>query len=427
MLSLASLIFLVILCVLMGGTLLKLWLSHDKSAIWSPLTFICLTLLYYVVLPSTLDLSILGANHNENQFLFYIAACLFYVCVLIGFSAKTKSYFKRWNSYFNVGNAKIYGICIFIFGLICYIPFRGFRTTIWAEDAGMLADRTGFVSYFIDLISIFCGACGLLYMDFKYKHNKISKGLVFFVVLYLTLVVYIVGGFRIRILFLVLALATIYHLFPSPQKLNYKYLIPVAIVVYLGFAILESVRTYGTGINKSALNEYDLTSAENGARENCAVCCFSIIAIDHYQRFGDYVYFEPIVNAICMPLPRVLFPWKPDGDYIRTMQVKTIGSSDGGAACLSFVEAFISFGWFGVVLYGLFMGWLAKMFWVNYKRNPQSMGAILLLALFNGFCYQWISRGYLASNFNSYIYYVIMPFWLTALFRKVLPKSLTHE
>ena len=82
MLSATSLIFLVVLCVLIGGTLLKQWLSHDKSAIWSPLTFICLTLLYYVVLPSTLDLSILGANHNENQFLFYIAACLFYVCVL---------------------------------------------------------------------------------------------------------------------------------------------------------------------------------------------------------------------------------------------------------------------------------------------------------------------------------------------------------
>lgn len=426
MLSLASLVFFVILCVLIGVTLLRLWLSHDKSAIWSPLTFICLTLSYYIILPSISGLSLYGAGNNGNQHLFYIAACLFYVCVLIGFSAKTKSYFKRWNSYFNVGNAKIYGICIFILGLICYIPFRGFRTTIWADDAGMLADRTGFVSYFIDLISIFCGACGLLYMDFKYKHNKISKGLAFFVVLYLTIVVYIVGGFRVRLVFLILSLGAIYHLYSTPRSINYKLLIPVAIVVYLGFAVMDVARQYGAGISKDALGNVSFDDTKIGARENMDVCCFSIIVIDHYDSYDEFVYFEPIVNAICMPLPRVLFPWKPDGEYTRTIQVKTIGSSDGGAACLSFVEGFVSFGWFGVVLYGLILGWLAKKFWENYKRNPQSMGAILLLALFNGFCYQWISRGYLAGNFNSYIYYVIMPFWLTALFRKILPKSILH-
>lgn len=427
MLSPASLIFFMILCVMIGGTLLKLWLSHDKSVIWSPLTFICLTLIYYIVLPSISGLSLYGAGNNENQYLFYMASCLFYGSILIGFSKKTKAHFKRWNLYFNAENAKIFGICIFIFGLICYVPFRGFRTTVWAEDAGMLADRTGFVSYFIDLISIFCGACGLLYMDYKYKHNKISKGWAFFVVLYLTIVVYIVGGFRVRLVFLILSLGTIYHLYSTPRSINYKLLIPMAIVVYLGFAVMDTARQYGAGISKDALGNISLNDAEKGARENMDVCCFSIIVIDHYASYDEYVYFEPIVNAICMPLPRALFPWKPDGEYARKVMVKTIGSSADGAVCLSIGEAFFSFGWLGVVLYGLFMGWLAKMFWENYKRNPQSMGAILLLAVFNGFCYQWISRGYLASNFNSYIYYVIMPFWLTALFRKLLPKSILHE
>lgn len=427
MLSPISLVFLVVLCVLIGGTLLKLWLSRDKSAIWSPLTFICLTLIYYIVLPSISGLSLYFAGNNENQYLFYMASCLFYGSILIGFSIKTKSHFKRWNLYFNAENAKVFGICIFIFGLICYVPFRGFRTSIWAEDAYMTSSRTGLISYLIDLISLFCTACGLLMMSSKANNSKLKSWIPFFVVFYFTLIFYIVGGFRYRLVILLLSLATVYHLYPIPRKINLKLIIPIGVAAYLLFAIMDTARNYGTGIDREVAESLTLSQAAKGAGESADVCCFSIVAIDHYYKTGERVLFEPIVNAALMPIPRAFFPWKPDGEYMRTIQVKTIGSSEGGAACLSFAEGFASFGWFGVILYGLFMGWLAKLLWGNYKRNPQSMGAIILLAIFNGFCYQWISRGYLAGNFNDFIYFIIMPFWLTALFRKILPKSMLHE
>ena len=423
MLSPTSLIFLVVLCVLIGGTLLKLWLSHDKSKIWSPITIISLTLIYYIIIPSFKGLTLYDAANSPNQHLFYIASCLFYVFVLIGFRFKTGCHFKRWDVYFNQDNAERWGIILFVFSIACYIPFRGFRTTIWAEDAGNIADRTGFVSYFIDLISLFCAACGLSLMQNRLSNGKIKKWIIFIFLLYFSLITYIVGGFRYRIATLIMVLATIYHLFPRPRKINYLGVFVVAVIMYLGFAVMEMSRNYGAGLDKDALKEISFKQASKGADENNSVTCYSIIVIDHYQRVGGYLGFEPLINAVLMPIPRVLFPWKPDGKYIRDIQVQTLGSSAGGAAYLCFVEAFASFSWFGLIIYGIFLGWLSKIFWDNYRRNSTSIGAMLLLALYNGFCYQWISRGYLAGDFNGFMYYVIVPFWMTALFRKILPKS----
>ena len=184
---------------------------------------------------------------------------------------------------------------------------------------------------------------------------------------------------------------------------------------------MDVSRSYGTGIVRDAASEVSLEEANAGAGESSSVCCFCIVAMDYCQRNNDYCFFEPYVTALLMPIPRVVLPSKPAGEYIIELQIHTIGSADGGAAILNFVEGFYSFGWFGVILYGLLMGWMCGVVWHNYQANKNSMGAILLLALFNGFCYQWISRGYLGGNFNALLYYVAMPFWLALLFKKIFP------
>ena len=409
---------------MIGYSLIKSWLSSDKSAIWSPLTMINITLIYYIILPSLGDKWMYGAGYTNGQHLFYVAAVLFYLCVLLGFSIKQKERFKKWNYYLSENNSLKIGLILFIIALVCYVPFRGFRSTIWAEDAYRGSTREGLISYFIDLISLFCTSCGILYMYYKAGRRttfKARKSWAFYVVLYFTLVFFIVGGFRYRIVWLILSLGTIYHLFPRPRKINYLLMGIVAVVAFLGFAIMDTARTYGVGIDRDVATSMSLVEASEGAGENVDVCCFSIAAIDCYNRTNERCYFEPIVTAILMPIPRAIFPSKPDGSYMREVQMRTFGDASGGAAFLCFAEAFISFGWFGIVIYGLFLGWLSKVFWDNYRRNHSSMGAILLLGLYNGFCYDWVSRGYLGGNFNDFIYFVILPFWIIALLRKTLP------
>ena len=143
------------------------------------------------------------------------------------------------------------------------------------------------------------------------------------------------------------------------------------------------------------------------------------LKMERMDKDNQFLYFEPIITALCMPLPRFLAPWKPDGSYLKDLQVKIFGTSDYGAAFLFFTEAFISWWWFGVVLYSLFVGWFSKKLWDNYLNNPNSIGAIVLLGLYNAFCYVLISRGYMAQALNTFIYYVIIPFWLCQLFKKI--------
>lgn len=417
----SSAIFFIILVVLLFYNLIKPWLSKDKSMIWSPITMISLTLIYYIVIPSFSDGFLYYNSRNvDNQWLFYLSSVLFYSCILFQFNMPQNGQFKKWNSYFTKYNVQKVAIFLFAIALLCYVPFRGFRYSISAEDAYNLTAREGFVSYFIDLISLLVGASCLAFVGLKNKMSWVVKRyLIVVVIIYFTLVLYIVGGFRYRIVILLLALATTYHLYPLPKKLNYKVLIPVAIVTYLGFAIMDVARSYGAGIDVDRAGNVSIDDASKGARENVDVMDFSIATIDYCAREDFYVWFEPVYTAILMPIPRAIFPWKPEGQYLLTAQKKIIGTSDEGAAVLVIAEAFMMFSWLGVIAYGLFIGWLSKRIWHNYRVNPNSIGAILLLAIFNGFCYTWLSRGYMGGVFNDFVYFVVMPFWLSFFIRRL--------
>ena len=417
MLQSQSSIFLGIFCILVVYNLITSWLSKDQSQIWNPVTFLGLTLIYYVVPPSFSDISMWGGDRAEYQYVFYITLVIFYISVLLGFRTKHKPGFRKWNCLFTHENAQRYAFILFLIAIVCYVPFRGFRTTISADDATVLSERSGLVSYFIDLIALFVSACCLAWVGLKNsKGIEMKKRIVIFIILYFTLVMFIVGGFRYRLVMLMLAMATTYHLYPQPRRINYKVFVPIAVAAYLLFAVMDTARKYGAGINMSAAKEFTLKDASKGAAENASVCSYSITVTSRMYETGERFGFEPIVTAIFMPIPRFLLPWKPDASYLKLAESSV--SASGGAAFLGFTEAFTAFGFLGVILYGFLMGWLSKRIWVNYQNNKESVGAIVLLGLFNGFCYVWISRGYMAAAFNIFIYYVVLPFWLTTLIRK---------
>lgn len=414
----SSLIFFVVLCVMIAVTLIKPLLSKDKTAIWSPITIISITFLYYVVKPSLGSFPLYGADSAPRQYLFYLVAELFFGCILIAFNVTKRGSFRKWNTYYNSDNTQKIALILFLIAMICYIPFRGFRTTIFVEDSVVHSARTGLVSYFIDLISLFVAASCLAFIGLKNKAGlKLKKRIVVYIILYFTLVLFIVGGFRYRLVILLVALATTYHLYPIPRRINYKLFIPIGIATILLFSVMDTARRYGSGIDREVAESMTFSQASKGAGESDDVFCYSIAVIDEVSTTNTYAYFEPIITAALMPIPRAIFPNKPDGSYMKDVETRIIGHSFAGAAMFAFVEAFYAFGILGVILYGLFIGWFCKKIWLNYQNNRYSIGAILLLALMNGFVYQWISRGYMASAFNDFIYFVVLPFWLTAFVR----------
>ena len=410
-----SLVFEIILTGLIVLNIFRAFFSKDKSEIWSPIVAISLTYIYYVLVPfwmGTIDKYLINES-DYNGYLFHLAALISYVSIMLGFMISINSSFKKWNSLINSGNAGKYGLIIFLIGIVGYSSVRGFHFTIGINPnaAGDLSVG-GFVYYFMMMRDMLPFASALLLLKLKVNW----KNLLYLIPFWFIFVQFIVAGARWRIVVSIIALLAANYLFPKAKKINLFFVSVIAILVFMGFSAMDKARIRGQGIDMSIANDLSYADIKSGAEENYSVYWFSVLCMNQINKSKERIYFEPVFASICMPFPRALFPRKPDASYLKDIE-KQVGSS-GGSAYLNFVENYFSFGWFGVVFWGLFLGWLARVFWDNYKNNRNSIGAIVALGVFCGFCFVAISRGYLPATFTTFILAICLPFWIISILKR---------
>lgn len=413
-----------ILVILFGIDIISKVRSKDKSLIWQPTTFLIIYLSYYVLLPFFKGgqnvISGGGSDASDySQMLLLLGTLLFYLVFrLVYDKSRPKIEFRRLNSLLTENNVIRCSVVLFALAFVGYGIFNGFSLSIFSADSktDMVFNEEGSYGhtemYITYLISLFTFCCAVVYAI----KQKISA--LFVIMIVLSLIIYIIGGFRYRILMLFVTVFTVMHLFSKPKNIKYQIVVPLFLVMYAFMGIMEAARMYGKGLDISAVTEIQKTGEIKEASENMMVYDISAKCMEEYD-FEDYIYFEPIVTAALMPVPRALFPWKPKGTYIRDANLKLYGTISHGNSFLNITEAYISFGWFGIIIYAWFLGWLSKLFWYNYKKNLNSIGAVALLALYNAALYQIIARGYMAQALTTFIYYVFMPFWIIMLLRKI--------
>lgn len=389
--------------------------TRRYDTIWSPMTIISAVYLYYIVWTYYT-----GGNEeyqvsNEDSTLLLTGALISYVAVLIGFNTPNSCNFRSWNRIFSEKNLLPSAVLLFSIGFLGYSAFRGIHFSFIAEEDPLELVHTSFEHYFIELLLLYVPALSLIVLTFKHKRNKIWL----WVLIYYIVASFLFAGSRSRIVYITLTSFAIIYLYPRPRKPNYLILGALVISLFVLFTIMESARSYSQGLRLDKIESMERSEMTQGASENSSVFWFSSAVMNKYSNANSLIYFEPLVTAVFMPIPRAIFPWKPNGQYLIDTQNLVIGDSSGGAAFMYFVEGYISFGWFGVIFYGWFLGWLARCFWENYRRNPQSIGALLALVLFSASCYGYISRGYLASSYELFIYIVCLPFWIIKIAGRV--------
>lgn len=400
--------------------LLRLYLNKDKTLIWSPMTFLVLTILYYWVMPEYFNSREFEGYHVEQFSIpFHVGSVLSFISILIGYyklNPNSKTSWTKCNNYFTEKNAKNIAIIMFVVSLLCYIPFRGLHFSIFTSSSKLQDfdyENVGFDYYFVNSIAILCTACILAFINWK-KHKAL-----FFFIMWMTLVTYITAGFRYRIIILVISLFTFYYLYKGIKKIKILPIVLIAFVCYFGFNVMDRARSYGNGINIDVLKSTDREELTAQAGETERVYNFSIMVMNGYYESGQREYFDPLLTAFFMPIPRVIFPWKPNAAYAYNATKVGLKAGGVGSVYVCFVEAFMAFGWLGIIINGLFIGWLSRRFWNNYKNNPNSLGALIALALFNGLTYVIISRGYLAQEYSCFLYYICVPFLLASLYCKM--------
>lgn len=410
-----KIIFECILIIILAAIVVPRLLSKDKSNIWNPLVFLAIYLSYYVLIPVINQKVVLGVDWSDSAPTLLLGAIVSLLSILIGYKLPVlRNCFKHTNQILDSTNKFRMGIALCAIAFVSYGAIKGFSLNLIVQEKiaakfdpnASYNNPTAYIEY---LVSAFCIGCPLLLTAAKKKKRD---WIIFACSIVVALIIYAISGFRYRILVLIATLVATYYLFPKPKKINYLIVGSIAIVVFIGMAVIERTRSYGRGLDFTRIENQDISEME--AAEGDFVSSFTAKVLDQYQA-DEYIYFEPIYTALTMPIPRAIFPGKPKGYYMREANLRVYGTIGYGNAFLYFAEAYISFGWLGIILQGLFIGWICKIFWTNYKSHPKSLGSLILLGLFNGFCFVWVSRGYFAQVFTTYMYFIIIPFWIVRL------------
>lgn len=407
-------------------TALSLVFKNYKSKklydFWSPLTFVSLLYLYYVVINPISIISkgqvyYLGINMKDAADSSWIAAMLSYISILLGFYLfKKRNKPSLFNYELNYKKLKKGGLFLFFLGYSFWVYTRGFQLNAFQVDNDRKFVTDGLSMYFVMGISFLVAAmCFLLVYYLKSNKSK-AKLFLLLIPLIITVLTFVTQGSRFRLVFLVIAMATVYYIHQK-KKPNPLVWISFSVLFFIAMGVIELTRNYSRGLDISKLKDYDVSEISSNAQNETKVFFFSGEVIDNVAANNSYIFFEPFYTALLMPIPRAIFPSKPDGKYLNKIQKNIIGDDSMGAAFLFYAEFFYAFGWFGVIIGSFLLGMFIKYFWHNFLQNKENTIALISLALFNGFIYVIISRGYLAQQFFAYMYFIVIPLWIVKKMR----------
>lgn len=426
-----GIVSLAVLISLIFATLIRGYTSSNKTDFWSPMTFICLTFLYYTVIGPIFAILSKDTTYRTFELGQYIsvswaAAAVSLLSIQVGFLLKPVKVFTQ--NTLDVVNLKKSALVLFATGFLMYAYWMGPRLgsllliLVADVEAATYEEMYGgtFSMYIMQGMAFFVAACCFLFIVFLKGRRRIDFWILL-ALFFFTFVAYLISGFRFRIVMLFVSLASVYFIVQNKRIKILPWLIAGALFV-AAMGLIEQTRSYESGLDFSKAEDKTILDHLATGTNESRIFLASGAAIHNVEEHELFLGFEPVFTAVLMPLPRALFPQKPDGNYISRMNDMVFGIYGGGVAYMQYAEAYMAFGWLGIIVSGLFIGYLCKIFYSNCNKAPDNFAAVVLLALFNAFCYVLISRGYLAQSLTTFFFYILIPFWLILFFNKIIKK-----
>jgi len=401
----------------------------DPLRLWSPMTMVSVIILYYGVVGPLLAIA------NEDTFYRLIdhrsyfqdswEVLLLGVCsTLLGFNLITT---YRGEDEFVDGagqdqkddvNYLLFGkrflgvslICIFLIvgsgGLISQVQ------VVNSVQGSMLAGEGIFRNYLMHTVDLLIGAACLMAIA-KLRDKENVWWLVFIVAF--SIAVFLKQGFRWRVVVLAISVYATYHIYLK-KKVN---LIPVIALVLFGvffMGFIQNTRNYGAGLSLEKIEGSSQEEIFLSGLEESAVFMTTGLLVDKVNETDLSIGLDPVLQSIFMPIPRVLWPGKPSGEYIDHIRnlYNYININNGtGAAVLNFGEHFLMFGYIGVFVMNLIWGVVYKRLWNWFLRRKDHPLTVVAYTVFFGFIFVIISRGYMPQVFMLFMFSVY-PFILLA-------------
>lgn len=401
--------------ILVAVVIHRLLRTRNHMLYWSPLFFFTLTWGYYSILgPLYFLLSggFFDRGVDMRPFLepALMGGFVFYVFVLVGYrlsrgwvaESRVKLRLESlWRSPKVGQTLTVVGLLLMVYGGATLVLVNGlsavyFLNPFSIRDDSVDAVYTGaFVGYFYYGMQAFIPGCIFLLL----ASRRFRPALFLLIPLLLaTVAIYTSQGFRYRLVLLFGGMLGAYYL-DRWRRPSVTLQVTALLVVVLIMGLIGLSRDYGQGLKLERLRgETTLTMLKSGMGDTGIFLTSG--GIINVVRNGElsYVGFAPIKGALLLPIPSALMPDKDTFSYIDFAIATVYGrEARTGAAYMFFGEWYFAFGWPGLMVASVALGYAMGRLWRWFLAHSDNLFAIALYCCAMPFLYVVLSRGYLAQ------------------------------
>jgi oligosaccharide repeat unit polymerase len=427
MFSTEELAYILLLSVLTLSVFIKSLLSKDNLQIWNPLTFISIFFIYYTLLGPIFSVSndntfFRNVDHRPYLIVGWRCALVSFVSIIIGYNILTTS--KRVRKSYSLSPTILktaglnsFYVCIFFLIIYAGIDFTS-RLNFWDNQTSSVGYSGSFGSYLMHSVNFFITSTAILLL----YGLKSKKFILFIIVFAISASLFLNEAFRFRLVILILSSISIYYQYINKRPNLILLSIAAVLFVFL-MGVIEYSRSYGQGIDIERLENIDNEKIlEGGLNESSVFSSTAYLISKVDDGTIPNTRFAMFSNALASPVPRQLWPGKPNGEYFLNTMENIYGIYFKGQAMLFFGEYYLSFGWLGLIFFSFLIGVLFKSVWLWFLRNRRNELAIAAISIFNCFIYVIVSRGYLTQVITLFFFTVYPIFFVIQLHKKRLLK-----
>jgi oligosaccharide repeat unit polymerase len=316
-------------------------------------------------------------------------------------------------------------VCVIGFGFFTISTGGRVASLINPLDADAVAQSGGTISNYLGLsLNFLIPGCTILFLCYIRTRKNLLWFVVFFVV---ALGIFITLGFRYRLVLLLGSMAISYYLTVG-RRPN---ILIGSITFFLFIAamgIISEGRQYGRGIETDRLQGDTESYFQSGLNESRIFQTTGAV-ISLVPDKIPYVGIQPIISTILFPIPSAIYKEKKSAEYLFTTLDAIYGrEASVGSAFLNYGEYYLAFGWFGIIMGGMLIGYVFKRLWTWYLSDYNNPLHVAVYAVTVSYLYVIISRGYLPQVVMLFFFSVAPVFVVHRLIRRqvAIRKSRAH-
>jgi oligosaccharide repeat unit polymerase len=206
--------------------------------------------------------------------------------------------------------------------------------------------------------------------------------------------IYTTLGFRYRVLLLMMA-PVVYWYMTKRKRPGVMGIVVAAVVTILMVSIIGGTRGATRAGGDIERQDIALAQSGNNFTQDLRIYPPFYRMLDVYPIDYDYIWGSSYLYVFISPIPRALWPGKPDAPVRNVLRV-ILGERavTAGLAYPNLGEFYVNFGLVGEILGMFLFGFILRRIWMFLQRNAHDPWALILYSMTLPFLVQVVSRGY---------------------------------